>query len=235
MPLNGSIPQMNQAGWQKGAAALFHSERRVALLLDKTISPGFGVLRAGTILSKNISSASTGNKGLLVPYILDDSTDINQVGPSFLTASYATGETVVYVTLSDSYRFKVGDDIVIGRNSGGDWETFNGGAITAIDRTTYANKAKITFTTSEASANYTIANNAACWVECGTGSKLCTASYVLDQDVDTGEGEDSAGALTSVVVSNAILNIGVMQQENYDSQAATDLSASTDGNFFILK
>lgn len=235
MPLNGSIPQMNQSGWEKGAAALFHSERRIALLLDKTLSPGFGALRAGTLLAENISALSTGNKGLLVPYVKDDSTDIDQPGPSFLTASFATGETLVYVTLSDSYRFKVGDDLVLGRNNSGSWETHNGGAITAIDRTTYPNKAKITFTTLKASDDFTVANNVACWVESGTGDKLCVAKYVLDQDVDTGEGENAAGGLTSVVISNAVLNLGVMTQENYDSQVLTDLSATTDGTYFILK
>lgn len=238
MALHGATPQQTFEGRTRGREALFaYDSEQLALILSKTLSPGFGVLGAGTVLAENLSSASTGNKGKLVPYILDDSTETNtvkQMGVSFLVQDYNTGESVCYVTLDDSYRYAVGDDLILGRNNGGSWEVHNGGAITAIDRTTYPHQAKITFTTSVASANYTVANKAACWPEAATTTdKYSKAKYILISSVDTGTGEGCKGALAPVVISNAILRKDIIL--NYDSQAATDLSATTDGPYLILK
>jgi hypothetical protein len=201
---------------------------------SKTLSPGFGVLPAGTVLAENLSAA--GNKGKLVPYVLDDSTNVNteqQLGVSFLVQSYVSGATDVYVMIDDSYRFVVGDDIILGRNNSGSWEIQNGGAITAIDRTTYPHMAKISFTTGVSSANFTVANKVAVWPEAGTTGKYSLAKYILTATVDTGTGEGSLGALAPVLLSHGILNKGVMP--NFDTTAGTALGTVTDGPHLVVK
>lgn len=226
----GNIPHQLRSPDGTSIRPIFFSRREIALLLSKTVSPGFGELKAGTILAENVSNLSTGNKGLLVPY-MPDTISTTDTGRTFLTQTPGASDSFVYVPLDDSYRFAVGDDIVIGYAT-----TYtNGGAITAIDRTTYPNQAKITFTTAFAGtgASYTVAAKACCWPECGTSGKYSTAKYILEQAVDTGNDEDAKGALASVVISNATLYKGNLT--NYDSQAATDLSATTDGQYLILK
>ena len=237
MVLHGSIPQQTFDGRDRGRGALFAFDTdEKALIKSKTLAPGFGNLPLGTILAENLSAAATGNKGKLVPYVLDDSTETNtakQLGVSFLVASYVNAATDVYVTLDDSYRFAVGDDIILGRNNSGSWEIHNGGAITAIDRTTYPHMAKITFTTGVASNDYTTANKVAVWPEAGTTSKYSLAKYILCAAVDTGTGENSKGALAPVLLSNCILNSGVIP--NYDAQVATDMSLVVDGPHLVVK
>lgn len=241
MAIRGDTPQQVFQGSRFRGPELYRSNRDIALLKDKTLGPGYGLLPAGTLLAENKSAA--GNTGLLVPYIMDDSTNVNdeqQCGVSWLVTDYVSGATDLYVTLSDSYRFKVGDDIIFGYNNSGSWGATNGGAITAIDRTTYPNRAKISFTTGVSSASYTTANYAGCWVEASAtdSGKRSTAAYILDMDVDTGtgddEGRDAKGAVAPVLLSNAILNKGAIC--NYDTQGAvTDLGGVADGNDLIIK
>jgi hypothetical protein len=238
MKIGGTnMPQVNRGGQIPGQKRLYHSRPEQALIIDKTLAPGYGLLPAGTILAKNLSAA--GNKGLLVPYT-PDAIGKTDLGRAFLVASYVSGETVVYVTMADSYKFAVGDDLILCANISSTLTYHNGGAISAIDRTTNPHMAKITFTTALVNANFTIANSVNAYVEAGTTGKLNKAVYVLDQDVNTGKFVDDPykvpepkGALASVVISNAVLYKNSLV--GYDTQAATDLSATVDGQFFILK
>jgi len=106
--LGGSIPQMNRGPETPGSKALFHSVRDIALVIDKTVQAGYGVLKLGNILAKN---TATGN---LVPYITDDYTDSN-VGRSYITNDISDSADTCYLTKPDSYKFQVGDSLILAR------------------------------------------------------------------------------------------------------------------------
>jgi hypothetical protein len=110
------------------------------------------------------------------------------------------------------------------------------GAITAIDRT-YANssQAKISVTTGVGTgANFAPGRNGNVYLKGGdTSTPFTKAEYILDKDIDTGTGEYAKGAITSVVVSNAILYTNSLI--GLDDAAETDLSTVEDGRFTILK
>jgi len=229
--LHGATPQMNRMPETAGTRPLFHSVRDIALILDKTLQGGYGVLKIGTILAENSVT------GLLVPYMTDDHDDDN-VGRAFVVSTITNGTHVVNVTLADSYKFQVGDHLMAVRGTGGSpaTEYTNMGAIASIDRTTYPNFAVITATSNVGNANYTVANATNVFVKSGAvATKYSTAKYILDKDVDTGEGEYTAayGGNTSVVLSNAVLYLATLV--GYDASALSNLGAVEDGRFLILK
>jgi hypothetical protein len=218
---------MNRGPELPGYKRLYYSIRDVALILDKTVQAGFGVLKAGTILAENLSAG--GSAGLLVPYAPTLFT-LGDVGRAFALANVASGVAVINVTMEDSYKFVVGDDLIIANNTP---EYGNGGAIISIDRTTYSHFAVITFTAGIVTANNTVAKACCCYVEAGAAGQLSAAKYILDKDIDTGIGENAKGANTPVLVSNAILYTNSLV--NFDAAAATDLGTVDDGQFTILK
>lgn len=217
--LGGSTPQYNAGGMQPGQKALFHSLRDIALIKDKTIRAGFDVVKAGTVMAVDTVT------GDLVP-CAPTAVSIDDTQRVFLLAG-VTAAAIVFVPLDQSYRFAVGDSVIVGDD---DPAYTDGGAITAIDRTTYANMAEITFTNV---ATATIAKNAHIYHKAGASGKFSTAVWINDQDVFTGLGEDAAGANTSVVISNAILYSAALI--GYDAAAASALGSTTDGAHVILK
>jgi hypothetical protein len=229
--LGGSIPQVVQNPDGRGIKRLFYSQRDVALILNKTFAPGYGVLKAGTVCCVNSSSA--GNTGKVYPYVPVYGSQVAAlntdaaIGIAPMVANSSTGH--VYVSIENSYKFIVGDQIYF-QNTSGDG-LVDCGVITAIDRTTnpiYADIACGAFT----ATNGTIAKHAYIYVVSGS-TPFSIAKYILDKDIDTGVGEDAVGALGTVVVSNAILYSGSLI--NCTSEARTSMSASTDGQFTILK
>ena len=224
-PFNYKGPEL------RGARLIYHSDPQFALVLGKNLAAGFGVLLAGTVMAVNTSAA--GNVTKLVPYVKTPTAAAqDDKAKAYVVADVANTGTTVKVSLDDSYRFVVGDDLMICAYSSGA-VYHNGGAITAIDRTSTPGVATITFTTAVAVATLTIANAAAVYPEAGTTGKYCKAKYVLDQDVDTGVGAGCVDALSSVVIHNAILKKELLT--NYDSAAETDLGSVTDAGFVILK
>ena len=222
--LGGSMPQLNRSGETPGSKALFHSIRDIALIKDKTVQGGYGVLKSGTIMATN---AVTGD---LVPYTPVTFGDTN-MSRAYLVTDYGTGATIMYVTIPDSYKFAVGDKLAMAEDDGPTYH--DAAAITAIDRTTETQRAKITVTTGVASSDFTTAKHACCYVKAGAATNFSDATFILDQDIFTGEGEDALGAVTSVLISNAILYTGSLV--NFDTAAGTSLGTSTDGNHTILK
>ena len=225
--LGGSIPQMVRNGEGKGYKRLFFSRRDQALIKDKTLAPGYGVLEAGTIMAQNISAA--GNVGLLVPYVpvygsMTLGTD-SALGVAPMVANAATG--LVYVSNDDAGKFVVGDDLFF-ENTSGDG-LVDCGAITAITLgTLYGTIACGAFT----ATNGTIAKGAYVYVEAGT-TPYSTAKYILDSDVDTGVGADGAGALAPVVMSNCILYTASLI--NATAAALTALGGTEDGPHIVFK
>jgi hypothetical protein len=229
--IGGSTPQLNRGPEFPGHKALYYSIREIALIKDKSVQAGYGVLRAGTIMAENISALTTGGKGLLVPCATTLFT-VGDVGRAFALVDVASGVDVINVTMEDSYKFMVGDDLILANNDGGG-EYGNGGAIISIDRTTMPHYAIITFTTGIVTANNTVAKACCCYVEAGGSGKLSAAKYILDKDIDTGVGEIAKGAITPVLVSNAILYTNSLV--NFDAAAATALGTVDDGQHTILK
>lgn len=216
----------------RGVKTLYHSDPQYALLLGKNLAAGYGHLSLGTVMAVNTSAA--GNVGKLVPYVKTPTAAAqDDAAKTYAVADVANTATTIKVRLEDSYRFVVGDDIMLSNYSGSAAVYHAGGAITDIDRTTTPGVAIITFTTAVAVATFSVANAAACYVEAGTTGKYCKAKYILDAYVDTGVGEGCTDAISSVVISNAVLNKAVMV--NYDSAAETDLGSVTDAAFVILK
>lgn len=231
MTIHGETPYLVR-GDQTDYKRLFYSRPEIALLRDVTIAAGYGVLKAGTPLAINASAA--GNKNKYVPYAqtTPDSSDVTQKGNAFLVQD-ASG-TSVYVTMADSYKFAVGDDLIIYSTANKTTSAENLGAITAIDRTTYQHMAVITFTAT-VSGSFTVAQSAAVHVECGADSSngYSDCAALLASTVDTGTGEDAKGALAPVILGNAVLYEGCC--EGLDTAAKTDISATSNGNLLVIK
>lgn len=227
MSMNGSTPQINRSGETPGPKRLFHSVRDIALIKDKTIDPGYGVLHAGTIMGVNTVGSN------LVPYVPTGLVAYGTFAVAPALADMASTADTISVPLSSIKRFVVGANLIIVRDNGGTQALHDGGAIiSAVKATEYS--ATITFTDALATdANFTVANMASCFVESDASTPFTKAVYVLDKDTDTGVGEDAKGANVSVVISNAILYTTSLI--NHDAAAATDLGSITDGQHTILK
>ncbi len=222
---NGSTPQINRSGETPGPKRLFHSVRDIALIKDKTIDPGYGVVLAGTAMG-----VSTVN-GNLVPYVPIGLAAYGTLSVAPALADVPSGVTIS-VPLSTIKRFVVGENLIIVHNNAGTQVLHDGGAIvSAVKASEYS--ATITFTTTTGDTDSTVAAFASCYVESQAATPFSKAVYILDKDTDTGEGEDAKGANVSVVISNAILYTTSLI--NVDAAALTDLGAITDGQHTILK
>ena len=220
--MGGSSPQFRIGGRTIGPPPFYKSERDFALILDKTIKKGYGILPAGTILCEAVGDSN----GSLVPYC-PTAVAATDVGRAFLVADASS--TDLYTTIKDSYRFEVGDNVV-GCDDTPNYTDL--GAITAIDRTTHPNMAKITVTNA---LTATVADMANIYIKGGASGKFSDAKYILDSYVFTGDGEGDTpvGANAPVVVSNAILYKNMLP--NLDTAAQTSLGATVDGKYVILK
>jgi len=221
MSTKGSIPQMNIGAMTLGQRPLFKSQRETALIEEGVYQAGFGYLPPGQIMAKNAVT------GKLVPYVPDAVVFGVTKGVARAINDVANGAAFVYVTMDDSYKFQIGDSLILAQDA-----TFlDGGAITAIDRDTDAYRAKITFTNATAVATYTMANNTHCYPKAGTAGKFSKAFCICDLGVDTGYGADDEagtipqGGLGSVVFKNATLYRNSLV--DYDAQVLTDLAAVT--------
>jgi hypothetical protein len=215
-------------GVQEDYKQLYKSNPEAALRTDVTIQAGYGILEKGTVLAENVSAA--GNVGKFVPYNPTTFTGAEtHPGRAYLVQDGAALGSDVYVTMNDSYKFAVGDDLIINDDT---TTAENLGAITAIDRTTYPHMAKITFTTAVGATAFTTARFAYVCVEAGTSNNYSDAVCILEKSVDTGSGSGSAGANADVILKNALLYEGLLT--NCDSTAKTALSASSFGQFLKM-
>jgi len=208
---------------------LYYSNHMAALRVPGTLQKGYGLVRAGTTLAKNISAG--GGLNLLVPYnptIFPVSIDI---GRAYLITDSGALATTLYVTLEDSYKFMVGDDIIINDNS---TAAENLGAITAIDRTTDSFRAAITVTTAVGATSFTTARRAHISVEAGNSSNNYSDCVgILEKTVNTGTGEKSKGAVSTLILGNCVLYEGLLT--NLDAAAIVDLGASTFGQYVYIR
>lgn len=227
----GDTPYM-EYGQQDDYRPLFFSDEHIALVAPITMQAGYGILKQGTCLAKNLSALTTGNKDKLVPYnptVFTGTED--HPGRAYLVANSGTTDSFVYVTKNDAYKFSVGDDLIINDNT---TAKENLGAITAIDHSTYVHMSKITFTTAIGGTAFFTAYFAYIAVEAGVaGNNYSDCIGILTKSVDTGVGELAKGAVGSVVLSNCMLYEGMLT--NLDAAVKTALSASSFGEFLMIK
>ena len=210
-------------GGQEDYRRLYYSDPMAARKVQGSIMAGYGVLKMGTAMAKNGSAA--GSVGKLIPYDPSAVTGA-EVAPAraYLVASTGGATDTLYVTLAESYKFAVGDDVYI-NDSVTTLEQL--GAITEIDRTTYTHMAVITVTTDTGGTSFTTARFAYLAVQ---GGDTCVG--ILEKSVDTGEGADAQGADMTLIRGNATLYAGMLT--NFDAAAITDLSATSWGQYAEL-
>ena len=105
--LGGSIPQFHRVPETPGLKPLFHSQRDIALILDKTVKPGYGVLKAGTVM------ALCSITGKLYPYPQASALLNDTNAKAYLVADAGSAATVLYTTIEDSYKFQVADELIL--------------------------------------------------------------------------------------------------------------------------
>uniref|UniRef100_A0A6M3J618 Uncharacterized protein n=1 Tax=viral metagenome TaxID=1070528 RepID=A0A6M3J618_9ZZZZ len=217
-------------GAQQNYKRLYYSEELAALKVPVTLQAGYGVLKMGTALAKNLSAS--GGIGKLVPYNPTTFTGAEvHPGRAYLVATTGTTDSFVYVSKDDSYKFAVDDDVVINDDT---TAAESLGAITAIDRTTYPHMAKITFTTAIGGTAFTTGRFAYLCLEAGDSSNNYSDCVgILEKSVDTGTGVNAKGALATLIIGNCILYTGMLT--NVDSAAKTDISAGTFGNYTYIR
>ena len=228
--LGGATPQVNLTGHTRIVQRrLFFSRREIALILEKTIRGGFGNLDLGTAMG-----VVAGNDRL-VPFAAVG--NASPIGKTFLTVDATNGNANITVSLSDSYRFVVGDPVVL-------YNTTPTYQVTAVaDITRGATTATIELADVVGAATFTTANGA--FLAHRTGADVAdatslAAAYILDQDVGTGEGIETIqpnGAMASVVVSNAVLYADVLWNLNAAAITALGLTAdpATNPQHYIMR
>lgn len=219
-------------GAQEDYTVLYYSDPMAALKVPVTLQSGYGTLKKGTVLALNKSNLTTGGKDQLLPYNPTTFTGAeDHPGRAYVVADPVATASVVYVTMDDSYKFKVGDDIILNDSS---VTVEDLGAITAIDRTSERQRAKITFTTA-ITGSFTVANDAYVCVQAAAGSSnnYSDAVGILEKSVDTGTGVNAKGAVATMILGNCVLYEGFMT--NLDAAAKTDLSATSFGQYVYMK
>ena len=223
----GDAPNIKR-GFQVDPKRLFYSDEEKALCKMVTLVPGYGILEAGTIVG--VITESTSRKDQFVPYAIAAPTAaLPFIAGAYLLADGGATDTLIPVTMEDSYKFAVGDHLG-GVDS--DATPIDIGAITAIDRTTYSHYATLTVTEIDLSG-LTVAKGAMVFIQTQTSTPWTNAIGILKEGVDTGVGEDAVGAQGSVVISNAMIYKGLLP--NYDAGALTDLSGVVSGQLIVLK
>jgi len=201
-------------GGQVDYKSIFYSEENNALTIPVSLIAGYGVLKAGTALA--VTDTAGGNYLKYFPYEPTAKTGAEYAPGRMYLVSDGDGTTTIYLTISDSYKFIVGDTLdVIDANS----SVADLGLVVSIDRTTYSNRAAVVVTNA-CTSSYTTAQFAHVMISGAT-----TYIGILMKSVDTGTGSSAAGALAAMVLSNALLYTGMLSC--VDSDARTDLGAST--------
>ncbi len=219
-------------GVQDDYRNLYYSEPMAALKVPVTLQAGYGLLKIGTALALNKSAGVAGGRDKLVPYNPTVFTGAEKhPGRAYLVADSGTTATILYVSQEDSYKFNVGDDVIINDNT---TAAENLGAITAIDRTTDLSRAAITVTTATGGTSFTAARKAYLAVEAGDNTNNYSDCVgILEKSVDCGLGVNAKGAVATLILGNCVLYEGLLT--NVDAAAKTDLSAASFGQYMYIR
>ncbi len=222
----GDTAYLQRSG-QLDPKRVFESDLNYSLQRSISIVPGYGILPPGCIMGQ--ITESTSRKGMFVPYAIQTAELVsNNFYGAYLLLEGAA-DLLCYMTIDDSYKFAVGDHLGAVDS---DATAIDLGAVTAIDRTTYATQAIVTVTN-----NVTTAMNIAKWafvfIQTDTSTPFTTAQGLLAGSYDTGTGENAKGAEGSMVLSNAMVKYGLIP--NYDAGALTDLSGVLSAPYMIMR
>ena len=199
-------------GTSSDAKRLFFSEPNASRRIPRTVSAGFGILTHGLILAENLAAGSP-NLGKLLPYDPTAVTGKEEApGRAYLVEDSAGAANEVSVTVSDSYKFVVGDTVRVKDDTTAAEVV---GAITAIDNTTYKHKATITFTTALGGTAFTVARFAYI-----SHADSVNAVGILGKSVDTLADVDALDGNTVLIMGNAVLYKGVIVNRDATSLAA---------------
>ncbi len=227
--INPDIPNV-QHGSQEYYRRLYYSNPEAALKVPITVQAGYGKLLIGMIVAQNVSAGGP-NKGKFVPYNPTLWTGgEHHPGRVFVVNDIAAAATDLYVPEEESYKFQVGDDLILHQLTG---TAENLGAITGIDRETDYYRAKITFTTA-VTAEFKTANKAYVAVEAGKATNnFSDCVGFLEKTVDTGLGPQAAGAHCTLVLGNAVVyNASI---HNCDTKAKEALTAASLGQYIYMR
>lgn len=218
--MQGDSPNILYGPMQTDYRRLFYSDEAIVMQIPVQLSAGYGILKAGTALAKNTSALATGNTSKFFPYSPSAITGTEIApGRAYLVQPTVNGSPLLYVGMDDSYKFKVGDDImVIDNTTSGE----NLGAITAIDRVSNTHMAKITTTSNAGATPFTTARFAFVAAE---GYDACVG--ILGKSVDTGVGANAVGAGATLLLKNYVLYTAGLV--NVDAAAIVDLSLTSIG------
>ena len=204
---SGNVPQVNITGFHREVQKrLFYSRREQALILEKTVRGGFGILEMGQVMTQ------VHGVDYIVPYGAN--------GASALAANITAGDTKVLLTLTEQYKFTDGELVTLVDD--------NDSENAVIDSADVSGEYFAITLTGSITNNYTIADDGL--IKHRAGSNL----YVMDQEIDCGDDNNALeGALTSVVISNAVLYQDAVI--GMDNTALTFLNGLEDGIFYVIR
>lgn len=255
--LGGSIPQMHRIPQGPGIKPLFHSQRDIALILDKTCKPGYGVIMGGTVMS--VCSIT----GLLFPYPQADAQLNDTNAKSYLVQEPSDSDNVLYIGIEDSYKLQVGDELILDGSGTGTKEvqsmaeatlaesdvyelTYGGVTLvaTAADASPTTAELVIALTTGDNAANYaampfllTAGSSAVTitWKLPGAVATLCTAEKSTGSGTptvtQTTEGIDIDGTGVTAENLGAIISIDRTAVNNTQAGITVTTGVSTAANF----
>ena len=128
----------------------------------------------------------------------------------------------------DSAKIKANDVIILTDTDG----TYEQATVSTVVK--YDDRRYTVTLTANTTGNFEIgAKLANCYLKSGSAGKFSDAKFVMDQDTYTGDYTNANGALTSVLISNAILYVSSCV--GLDTAAATALGATIDGPLAYFK
>ena len=204
---SGNVPQVNITGYHREVQKrLFYSRREQALILEKTVRGGFGILEMGQVMTQ------VHGVDYIVPY--------GAGGQSAIASNASAGQNKVLLALSEQYKFAAGEAVTVVDDN----ENENA----VIDTAEVSGEYFALTLESVLSNSYTTAADG--YVKHRAGSNL----YVMDQEIDCGDDNNALeGALTSVVISNAVLYQDAVI--GMDNTALTFLNGLEDGIFYVIR
>ena len=219
--LGGFTPQVNRTGYTSlREKKLFKSQREIALIGEKTMRGGYGELPAGTVVAEDVTS------GLMVPYIPTTiaATDLGRI--FLVTGCNATNTFQIWA--EDSAKIKAADVIILTDTDG----TYEQATVSSVVK--YDDRRYTVTLSGNTTGNFEIGVKLGnCYLKSGSAGKFSDAKFVLDQDTFVGDYMNPNGALTSVLISNAILYANSCV--GLDAAAATALGATIDGPLAYFK
>jgi hypothetical protein len=215
--MNNEAPGLVRGGMSAGIRPLFHSRREIALIKDKSLTNGFGLLNQGYVLG-------TTEDGRVTPIPVDDgSVDAVDIARTRLVADAVDAASTIVVAEAEACRFAVGDSIIINNDTPAYDDV---GKITAISDAVNG-QVTITFDGTVNGSGFTIGNRAALSHKTAAADPFYAASCLLDKDVDTGTTAGTAAVPCSVVFRNAM--VYTVYLTGMSEKSLADLGAVQDG------